>query len=168
MNQLVQPRRIVVALALMLAWCGLWQELSVANLLVGLVLGFLVTAGAIGTGYSGGVRPVALARLIWLVFVDLVKSTVEVAREILTPTDYTNESIVAVTLPPESTSHRLFLTVAITLTPGTAVVDTDPATGTLYLHLLHHERKEDTVAHVKRMAALACEALPTKPMGVRT
>lgn len=166
MTALVRPKRLIIVCALMLAWCGLWQDLSVQNLLVGFILGVAVTAGSIATPFTGGVRPGPLVRLGWLVFTDLVKSTVEVAREILTPTDYTDEAIVAVTLPPEAGGHRLFLTVAITLTPGTAVVDADPRTGTLYLHLLHNERREDTVAHVERMAALACEALPAKSMGV--
>ena len=99
-------------------------------------------------------------RFIGLVAVDLVVSTFTVAREILTPTDYTDEAIIAVPVPGETRSHLLMLIVAVTVTPGTAVVDTDPDTGTLYLHLLHADRSEQTTAHVTELAQLACRALP--------
>jgi multicomponent Na+:H+ antiporter subunit E len=85
---------------------------------------------------------------------------VSVAWEILTPTDYTDEAIIAVDTQVESRSHLLMLVVAITVTPGTAVVDTDADTGRLYLHLLHAEKADAIVAHVQRLADLACRALP--------
>jgi hypothetical protein len=36
----------------------------------------------------------------------------------------------------------------------------DVDTGRLYLHLLHADRAEGTIAHVRRLAELACRALP--------
>ncbi len=78
----------------------------------------------------------------------------------MTPTDDTDEAIIAVDTDLEARSHLLMLVVAITVTPGTAVVDTDADTGRLYLHLLHAEKAESTVAHVQRIAELACRALP--------
>lgn len=158
-------RRGVTIAVMTLAWCGLWQSLSVANLLSGLAVSTLVIASGVGTSGRGGVRIVPLVRLIWLVLVDLVLSTFNVAREILTPTDHTEEAIVAVDVESPSRQHLLFLVVAITLTPGTAVVDADPDTGRLYLHLLHADRIDDTVAHAKLLAELACEALPVPPVG---
>lgn len=155
-------RRLLTISALTLAWCGLWQSLSIANVLSGLAVSAAVTLSGIGTPGRGGVRILPLLHLLWLVFVDLVSSTTEVAYEILTPTDYTNEAIVAVALPPEARDHMLLLSIAITLTPGTAVVDVEPDTGTLYLHLLHSERTEDTIAHAHELSALACKALPSK------
>jgi multisubunit Na+/H+ antiporter MnhE subunit len=109
---------------------------------------------------TGGVRIVPLLHFLWLVVIDLVVSTVHVAWEILTPTDYTDEAIIAVDTQVESRSHLLMLVVAITVTPGTAVVDTDADTGRLYLHLLHAEKADAIVAHVQRLADLACRALP--------
>ena len=85
-----------------------------------------------------------------------------VALEVLTPTDRTDEAIVAVPLPTESRRHLLLLIVAVTVTPGTAVIDADPDTGTLYLHLLHSDRRDATVAHVEELAELACKALPVR------
>ncbi len=162
MTRALTVRRAISVAALTAVWCGLWRDLSATNVLVGALIAMALTSPRFSTRGQGWVRPVPAVRLVWLVVVDLVISTVSVAREILTPTDRTNESIVAVTVPRAGRDHMLLLIVAITLTPGTAVVDAEPDTGTLYLHLLHDDRRASTVAHVEKLAGLACEALPTR------
>lgn len=163
----VTTRRVLLVVALSACWCGLWQTVSVANIASGLFLATLIVGSGIGTKGEGGVRLVPLAKLAWIVLLDLVSSTADVAIEILTPTDRTEEAIIAVEVPAESRHHLLLLSVAITLTPGTAVVDVDPSNGTLYLHLLHIDRREATEEHVQDLARLACEALPAAAQGVR-
>jgi multicomponent Na+:H+ antiporter subunit E len=154
-------RRLVTIVALTAAWCALWQRISIANLAAGATVAIAATSLNIGTRGIGTIKARPLAKLIGLVLVDLVVSTIDVAKEILTPTDYTNESIIAVDLPTSSRDHLLLLVVAITLTPGTAVVDTDPHTGTLYLHLLHNPQADTVKTHVHKLATLATQALPT-------
>ncbi len=161
-------RRLVTVAALVAAWCALWGEVSVANLLSGVIVAAVVSASGIGTAGRGGIRLRPLARFVGLVAVDLVISTVTVAREILTPTDYTEEAIIAVPVPAETRSHLLLMIVAVTLTPGTAVVDADPEGGMLYLHLLHADGREATTAHVQELADLACRALPVPPEAAPT
>lgn len=158
-------RRALSVVVLTIAWCGLWQSLSAANILSGVAVSTAVIASGVGTSGRGGIRIVPLVRLGWLVFVDLVLSTVNVAREIITPTDHTEEAIVAVDVPSHGRQHLLFLVVAITLTPGTAVVDADPDTGRLYLHILHADRIAETVEHARLLAELICDALPVPPEG---
>ncbi len=161
MNALLRPRQLIAIAALTLVWCGLWGEVTVANVAAGLIVALVVMALGVGTPGSGGIRFVPLSRLLWLVAVDLVKSTISVAIEIVTPTDHTKEAIIAVDVGPESRDHLLLLIVAITVTPGTAVVDADRDTGILYLHLLHNDRRAATIEHVKELSRLACAALPT-------
>lgn len=156
-------RRVILVVVFTLGWCGLWGEVSVANLASGILVAVGVSALGIGSPARGGVRLVPLVRYVGLVLVDLVVSTWSVVREVLTPTDFTQESIVAVTVPVEARRHLLLLVGSITVTPGTAVVDADPDTGTLYLHLLHHDRHDEVVAHVRELAELACRALPVDP-----
>ena len=155
-------RRAVTAVVLTVAWCGLWGAISWANVLSGIAVS-IVTIG-LGTEVpeKGGVRPWAFVRLNWVVLVDLVKSTINVSAEVLTPKDHTKEAVVAVDLPPSGSNHMLFLVIAITLTPGTAVVDVDVDNNRLYLHLLHVRRMEETVAHTQHLAQLACEAMPIR------
>ncbi len=154
-------RDLTMVTALAATWVGLWGSFSAANVLGGLVLAVLVSGLGVGTSGRGGIRPIPLMRLLWRVLLDLVTSTLSVAVEIATPTDRTEEAIVAVPLPVESRQHFLLLIVAITLTPGTAVVDADPDTGTLYLHLLHVDRRMAVETHVHELARLARAALPT-------
>lgn len=163
MSGFVSGRRIVTVVALTFAWCALWGEASVANVLSGLIVAVAVSSAAIGTPARGRVRLRPLIRFAGLVLVDLVRSTLAVAREVLTPTDRTDEAIIEVEVPRESRLHLLSMIVAVTLTPGTAVVDADPDTGALYLHLLHAERREETEQHVRTLAELVCAALPILP-----
>jgi multicomponent Na+:H+ antiporter subunit E len=87
-------------------------------------------------------------------------STFNVAYEVITPTDYTEEAIIGVDLPNNARAHMMLIAVAVTVTPGTAVIDVDPDTGRIYLHILHAERAEATARHVQELADLACRALP--------
>jgi len=169
MTTVLGPHRLTSLIALTAAWCAMWGSISIANLAGGLVLSAIFSSTRIGTPGRGGIRIRPLFRLITLVFVDLVQSTIAVAREVLSPEDTTNESIIAVQVPLEARDHLLLLVVAITLTPGTAVIDLDADANVIYLHLLHDDRRADTIHHVNELAQLACAALPrrnTKPTKV--
>lgn len=157
---LLMPRRLLTLLLLVAAWCALWGAVSAANVLAGALVAVTVTVLAGVDPAHGRIRLIPLLRFLWLVAVDLVVSTANVAWEILTPTDYTDEAIIAVDTRAESRSHLLMLVIAITVTPGTAVVDTDADTGRLYLHLLHADKADEITTHVRRLADLACRALP--------
>lgn len=161
----VTIRRLSAVVVVVATWCALWGRVSVANVASGLLVALALTLVGIGPGGAGRIRFVPLVRFAALVAVDLVRSTVDVAREVLTPTDRTNEAVIAVTTPVEARRHLALLVVAVTLTPGTAVVDADPDTGTLYLHLLHAERRDETEAHTRALAELACAALPGATTG---
>ena len=164
MRNVMTIRRMVIVVALTIGWCGLWRDLSVANVGAGALIAVGLVVSGVGTAGRGGIRLRPLVHLAWLVLVDLVRSTGSVAAEIVTPTDRTEEAIIAVELPAGNREHLLLLVVAITLTPGTAVVDADPDTGTLYLHLLHHDRRDSTLAHVERLSRLSSDALPLVPI----
>jgi len=156
----MSPRRVMMIVSLVASWCVLWGAVSAANILSGALVALLVTAPGLGDAVTGGIRLGPLLRLTWIVLVDLVRSTVVVAVEILTPGDHSSESIVAVTVPPDARRHMLFYTAAITITPGTVVADTDIEAGTLYIHLLHDTDVAATDAHVQRLAELARRAFP--------
>jgi multicomponent Na+:H+ antiporter subunit E len=158
LSQFFTARRVALVIALTAAWCALWGSISAANVLSGvLVSGVASFAGA---NASGGLRLVPLLRLLWVVAIDLVVSTGVVVREVLTPTDYTDEAIIAVPIPAEARAHLLFLYIAITVTPGTAVVAGDDDASTIYLHVLHDDRRDDVVEHVELLVSLVTRAFP--------
>jgi multicomponent Na+:H+ antiporter subunit E len=160
LRALLTPRRFLVVVVLVAAWCALWGDVSVANILSGTLVAVVATLFAGVDHDAGGVRIVPLLHFVWLVVVDLVVSTVQVAWEILTPTDYTDEAVIAVDTDIAARSHFLMLVVAITVTPGTAVIDSDVDSGRLYLHVLHAEKAPEIDEHVRLLAELACRSLP--------
>jgi multicomponent Na+:H+ antiporter subunit E len=166
----VSFRRLVGATVLVFAWCAMWGEFTVANVSSGVLVAALAGAAGVGTSGDDGVRFGPLLRFAGLVLVDLVRSTVSVALEVLTPTDRSDEAIIAVDVPIEVRSHLLLIVVAVTITPGTAVVEADADGGTIYLHLLHAHRRQETVDHIAELARLACAGLPPandEPLGSR-
>ena len=159
-RSLTSVRRLVTLAGLVLAWCALWGSFSAANVLSGVVAGVVVLLVGAGGSGRGGIRVVPLLRFIGLVTVDMITSTATVIREVLTPTDHTEEGIVGVDLPAGAEHHLLLLFVAITVTPGTAVVAADSDGTRVYLHVLHCDRRAQIEAHVHEIAHLAVEALP--------
>jgi multicomponent Na+:H+ antiporter subunit E len=151
-------RRVAIVAALTAAWCSLWGSVTFANVASGIVVGSL--ASFTGGPATGGIRFVPMMRLLWLVTVDLVVSTGVVVREVLTPTDHTDEVIVAYEIPEVGRRHLLFLYIAITVTPGTAVVAGDSEASTMYLHVLHADRVDEVLEHVDVLAALVARAFP--------
>lgn len=153
-------RRVILIVGLVAAWCALWNRLSIANIVSGLLVAVIVSHRSVGPAGIGGVRLRPLLKLGAIVGQDLVRSTFNVAYEVITPTDYTEEAIIGVDLPSNARAHMMLIAVAVTVTPGTAVIDVDPDTSRIYLHILHAERAEATAGHVQELADLACRALP--------
>lgn len=162
-SSIAGPKRLATLALLTAGWCALWGSFTVANVLAGLVVGvFTITLG-LGGRSRGGIRVLPLARFSLRVAVDMVTSTLSVMREVLTPTDYTEEGIIGVDLPEGAEHHLLLLVVAITVTPGTAVVAAESDGSRLYLHVLHCDRRAQTEAHVRNIARLAVDAFPGPP-----
>ena len=159
-RSMVSPLDPIVVMLFAITWCGLWGEISLANVVSGLLIGVVLRVALHSESTRRTVRFVPLARLIALVTVDLVKSTAHVVYDVLTPTDYTDEVIVEVVAGPDAVNHLLLLTTAITLTPGTALVDADSQTGTLYLHLLYADTEASVAEHVSKLVRLATQAFP--------
>ncbi|MFN3256051.1 MAG: Na+/H+ antiporter subunit E [Ilumatobacter sp.] len=160
LRRTVTVRRAITVVLLTAAWCALWRAFSVANVASGLLVSSASLAVGVRSDTRGGVRILPLLRLLWLVSVDLVASTVTVVREVLTPTDHTDEAIVAVPIPKGSEHHLLLLFVAITVTPGTAVVASESDATIIYLHVLHADRVDSVIEHVRTIAEVANRALP--------
>ena len=155
MNVKPNLRLLGMSAAVVLAWTSLWRDISWANLLSGLAIVALLLVTGLLKPTPMPLRIVPFANFIFLVVGDLLKSTWAVVYEVLTPTDYTEEGIIAVDVPPGSCDSFLMLTVAITITPGTAVVDVDREREILYLHLLHLDGRDEVEAHVLELAELA-------------
>ena len=160
-SDLMTVRRLVTLAALVAAWCALWGSASWANVLSGVLVGVVALSIGVGGSGRGGVRVVPMLHLVGVVALDMIVSTVAVARAVVAPGAHPTEGIIAVPISAPAKHHLLLLFVAITVTPGTAVVAAEADGSVLYLHVLDVDRRAEVEAHTRKLAELACAALPT-------
>nr|WP_231135024.1 Na+/H+ antiporter subunit E [Motilibacter deserti] len=133
------PRRQLPVIAwLTLVWVLLWGTWSWANLLSGILVSLIVLAVLPLPAVTEGrrVRPLALLRLIAYVARDLVVSSVEVSRLALSPGPRVTSAVLAVRLQTRSDLILTVVAEALSLVPGSVIVEIDSPTGTLYVHVL--------------------------------
>ena len=143
-------------------WMVLWRSTTPATIVTGVALAVALT-WVVRRGHSHPerhrVRPIALLRFLGHMAYALVKSNVQLAYEVLTPTDYTKPGLLEVRLPPSS---ELVLTVvanSITLTPGTMTLGLQADTSTLVIHVLHLRDVDEARAEIEHLHRLVSAAL---------
>jgi multicomponent Na+:H+ antiporter subunit E len=146
-------------------WVALWGSFTAANVLGGLLVAtvLLLLLPLPETPHEGGVRPVALLRLVLVFFWELVKASVTVVRQVLQPRARLRQAVIAV--PVVGMSDRLLTLLAnvISLTPGTLALEVDRPRATLYVHVLNVADTpgavDDVRASILRLERLAILAL---------
>ncbi|WP_258725565.1 Na+/H+ antiporter subunit E [Cellulomonas sp. NS3] len=123
-------------------WVLLWGDLSVANVLVGLLLGYLVTHGLRMTpiDFHGRLRPLGLAHLVGRFLLDLVRASFEVSMVALRPRHVPRGAVIGVQLRSHSDLYLTMTAELCSLVPGSLVVEAHRVTGVLYLHVLDVEQ----------------------------
>lgn len=142
------PVRAVVGQGvwMVVLWVVLWGEITAANVLSGVaVSAALLLLLPLHRGVRGRfhLRPLrAVGFVLWLL-VQIVKSNLLVAWEIITPGDRIRAGVVSVTLPPCSDGLVTLVANCITLTPGTLTLEVRREPTTLYVHVLHLRDVDD-------------------------
>ncbi|MEI4272462.1 Na+/H+ antiporter subunit E [Klenkia sp. LSe6-5] len=135
---------------LVVVWVLLWGTFSWANLLSGLLLALLVTSvlplPSVAT--SGRFRPWAALRFLGGFLVDLVVSSVEVTWLAFRPGRH-RSAIITAQLRTDSDLLLTVIAEALSLVPGTLVLDVDREHQVLAIHLV---RVRDE-AHIERQRA---------------
>lgn len=130
---------------LIVLWVLLWDDISAANMLSGLIGGALVLVLAKLPRINLDADPDHVARVnvpmtIWfgLFFLyKLVESNLLLAWEIVTPKNSINTGMIAVSLRTESKVAMLVVSSVITLTPGTLTIEVLGKPPVLYVNVLH-------------------------------
>lgn len=131
-------RRVVPLVWLVVVWMLLWGTFSWANLLSGLVVGGLVLAFFPLPRIAGPGRPRLWPALRFLrrFAVDLVRSSLQVTWLSIRPGPPVRSAVVAVRLADPSEFLLAMVVGVLSLVPGSVVIDADPATSTLWAHVL--------------------------------
>jgi multicomponent Na+:H+ antiporter subunit E len=139
--------------ALIVTWIALWGELSVANLLSGVVVAFLIMFLFPSiTDAHHRVHPVGAVKFVALLLRDLVTSSWTVVITVLRPTpERLTTKVVAVQLATTSALIASLVANSLTLTPGTMTVGIDEETFTLKVHILG---EIDEVEFIQQVRAL--------------
>jgi len=139
-------------LLLAFVWAGLWGSFTLFQLVVGFHVGFVTLwiAQPLFGGPSGYfLRAYRVVRLILFFLYDLIVSSIQVAYDVLTPTDHSNPAILEMPLDVKSDIEILLVTNLISLTPGTLSLDVTPDRKTLIVHAMFADDPEEVIASLK-------------------
>lgn len=125
-----------VLMWLTIVWVLLWGQVSAANIVAGFSLALLVTelAPFPTASFDGRFRIWGVIRLVAIFVRDLVHASWQQAWFILrraTP----RGAVIRVRLRSHSDAYLAITAGMSTLVPGSLVIDTDAASGTLYVHV---------------------------------
>lgn len=144
---------LVLNLALALAWMALWSDFSPLMLLGGFVLGFAglrLGRGLFGLSEAVYFRALPQAIVLAVYFLkELVKSSVLVARDCLSPRPGLHPAIFRMPLECESDLEIFLVANLISLTPGTLTLDVAPDRSYLVIHSIYAEDEEALIADLK-------------------
>lgn len=129
---------VAAAVWLTAVWVLLWGNLSVANVLSGIVIAVVVgvTLPMPSVHFTGRIHPVRLLSLLAGFLRDLLLASVQVAALALTPWRKPSSAVIAVQLRGHSDLYLTLTAELTSLVPGTIVVEAHRLTGVLYVHIL--------------------------------
>lgn len=140
------------SILLALAWAALQGEISLANLLAGYVIGYVILT-LLG---KGGVMPPTLVsrtarafRLAGFFVHELVLSNIRVALDVLRPGSRIRPAVVAIPLDVTGDGEILLLSMLINITPGSVTIDLSDDRRTLYVHLMHVTSADESRREIK-------------------
>jgi multicomponent K+:H+ antiporter subunit E len=144
-------RLSVHALLLALFWLLLVNELSVAQAVLGLLLGGAIIGATLGLSASAPPirRPLAALRLLAVFAYDIVVANLAVARAALSPKLRIRPRFVRVPLDVREPGPAALLAGMVTLTPGTVSVSLDLEAGVLLVHGLLVDDEARAAAGIK-------------------
>jgi multicomponent Na+:H+ antiporter subunit E len=132
---------LLANILLALAWAALQGEFSLATLVTGQILGYLillvlVRGGVLGTSpYIGRVHRVL--GLVTYFLRELLRANLRIALDVATPRYHMKPGIIAVPLDVTRDSEILLLSMLINTTPGSVALDVSPDGKLLYVHVMY-------------------------------
>lgn len=152
-------------------WVLLWGDLSFANVAGGCAVATVVVVFS-RTGrelprspepeHRARVSPLAVVHFAGFFVYKLIESNLVLAWEIITPQNQINTGIVRVPLRTEANLATIVVADAVTLTPGTLVIEADGSPPVLYVNVLHLHDLERVRRDLLRIEELSVRAFGSK------
>ena len=132
-------------IALTVLWMLLWGEFSWLNLLVGFVVGMIVTVAfyLVPVQLSGRLHPLHTVIFFVRLIVDIARASIEVSCLAVKPRLVTSNAILKIRLRTRSDLILTWTGVATSIVPGSIVVDIDRESSILFLHVLNMHSARD-------------------------
>lgn len=144
---------------LTVVWVALWEELSVGNVVAGLLVALAVVSIApVSRSGLHAFRVLPALRFLGYFVWKLVEASAIVAWEVVTPRERINEGIVAIPIRGVSNMVTTIVANAISLTPGTLTLEVHQNPTVLYVHVLHLHDIEQVRREVLHLEALVVRA----------
>jgi len=136
------------------AWAALQGEFSLATLLTGHVLGYLILLGLVRGGVlrrSTYIGKVHLAGGLALFFLwELVRANLRLAFDVATPSFHMKPGIIALPLDVTQDSEILLLSMLINLTPGSVALDVSDDRRLMFVHVMYISTPAEARAEIKQ------------------
>jgi multicomponent Na+:H+ antiporter subunit E len=148
---------LILNLLLAVIWILLWGTVDFYTILVGLVGGYFVlwvftrALGKHTVREAYGQHVLDLISFGWYFLIQLVKSNLMLAREVLTPGLTMRPRIIRYDIGSLNDAQIVALSNAITLTPGTLVVDVSKDKKQLYIHAMFAQDRDKTIADLDEL-----------------
>jgi multicomponent Na+:H+ antiporter subunit E len=145
-------RSLLANLLLALVWAALTADFSVANLLVGFGLGFviLVASQRVFGETRYATRALRVAAFLLFYVRELVLANVRVAVDVVTPRHRARPGVVAVPLDARTDAEITVLANLITMTPGSLTLDVSDDRKVLYVHVMFVDDPDEFRQSLKR------------------
>lgn len=155
-------RHLLIVVWLTVVWVTLWEAVSWANLLGGVVVAVAVLVLLPPHPASGGarLRPFAALRLVLYFLWELVAASALMAWEVVTPRNRIRAAVVPVPLTSDVPGVLTAVANMVSLTPGTVTLEIDEEARTLFIHVLHLKSLATTRRSVQRLESLTLAAFP--------
>jgi multicomponent Na+:H+ antiporter subunit E len=154
---------VLHVLLLLILWLLAWGDLSVANVLTGVVLAIALLVAYPPSRSAWRIRPLGLVRLLVYVLAQLVPSNILVTREIARPRSQVRTGVIAHAVADASDELLALISNVIALTPGTMTVEATPDPPVIYVHFLRLDDVDRARRDLVRLEALCRAALRGPP-----
>lgn len=130
--------RIAAIATLVVVWNLLWGAFTWGNLLAGGLVAVIVLKffPLPPVTFAGRIRPLGVAIFLLHFLGDLVVASGQIAWLAFRPGDPPRGAILTVPLRIRSDLNLTLIAVAVTLIPGSIILEADRSSGTLYIHML--------------------------------